>query len=104
MFLLGENKIIINVASTGIASTLLQEGSTYHSTFKLYPPITETSVSRVNNNSEIAQQLIDSSLIIWDECTLATNHSLLAVDNLLQELMNNNLEFGGKTIILGKLN
>jgi hypothetical protein len=36
----GQGKSVVAVASTGIASTLLSNGSTYHSKYKLYPPIT----------------------------------------------------------------
>jgi len=91
------------VASTGLASTLLINGATYHSIFKLYPPISETSVCQILPTSDQAQAIIESSLIIWDEISLATSHSLIAVDNLLQELQFSKVPFGGKCIILGKL-
>jgi len=92
------------VASTGLAATLLINGSTYHSKFKLSIPINETTVSGVAINSELGKMLKNSSLIIWDECTLACKHALLAVDNLFKELMENDEPFGGKTIVLGKYN
>jgi ATP-dependent DNA helicase PIF1 len=47
----GEGKKIIAVASTGIASTLLIDGATYHSQFKIYPPITETTRSKKKNTT-----------------------------------------------------
>ncbi len=47
----GQGKHVIAVASTRIASTLLIAGATYHSQFKLYPPITETTRSKIEEGS-----------------------------------------------------
>ncbi len=52
-------------------------------------------------NSEDAKLLKDSSLIIWDEATIATHYALDAVDRLLKDLMNKNSPFGGKVTLLG---
>ena len=46
-FIQGQDWKVMAVASTGIASTLLTDGVTFHSKFKIYPPITETTVSKV---------------------------------------------------------
>jgi hypothetical protein len=43
----GQGKSVVAVASTGIASTLLINGSTYHFKYKLYTPITETIRSKI---------------------------------------------------------
>jgi hypothetical protein len=96
----GEEKIVIPVASTGITANLLAGGRTYHSQFKLPIPLKENSVSNMRANSEDAKLLKDSSLIIWDEATMATHYALHAVDRLLKDLMNNNSPFGGKVILL----
>ena len=42
-----QGKTVVSVASTGIAATILIEGKTFHSAFKLYPPITETTTSQI---------------------------------------------------------
>jgi ATP-dependent DNA helicase PIF1 len=97
----GKGKIVIPVASTGIAATLLSGGRTYHSQFKLPIPLKENSVSNMRGNSEDAKLLKGSSLIIWDEATMATHHALDAVDRLLRDLIGNDSPFGGKVILLG---
>ncbi len=51
----GKDKIIIPVASTGIAATLLKGGRTYHSQFKLPLPSKENSTSNMRANSEDAK-------------------------------------------------
>jgi ATP-dependent DNA helicase PIF1 len=97
----GKEKIVIPVASTGIAATLLAGGRTYHSQFKLPIPLKENSTSNMRENSQDAKLLKESSLIIWDEATMATHHALDAVDRLLKDLMGNDSPFGGKVILLG---
>jgi hypothetical protein len=97
----GQSKIIIPVASTGIAATLLAGGRTYHSQFKLPILLKENSTSNMRFNSEDAKLLKESSLIIWDEATMATHYALDAVDRLLKDLLGNDSPFGGKVILLG---
>ena len=96
-----QGKTVVSVASTGIAATLLIEGKTFHSTFKLYPPITETTTSQIKLNSPEAKVLKECALIIWDEATMTPSHALDAVDKLLRELMEvSNKPFGGKVMLL----
>lgn len=94
---------VITVASTGIAATLLINGRTYHSQFKLYPPITETTSSKIELSSKMqTDQLRNAKLIIWDEATMTPCHALNAVDKLLRVIMKKpDLPFGGKPVLLG---
>ena len=95
-------KTVISVASTGIAATLLVDGRTYHSAFKLIPPITDTTTSLIKPNSPEAQTLRNCSLIIWDEATMTPSHALDAVDKLLRDITEfRNKPFGGKVVLLG---
>ena len=96
-----DHKKPIAVASTGLAATLIINAATYHSTFKIYPPISETSISQIKSGTVIANALKESSIIIWDEVTLAKSHCLNALDKLLKELMNTKQVFGGKVILIG---
>lgn len=100
-YLNGNNDKVIACATTGLASTLLLNGNTYHSTFRLFPPINSESVCNINHNSSEADNLIKSKLIIIDEVTMATNSALEAIDKCLQDIMLNNIPFGGKTVIIG---
>jgi hypothetical protein len=56
-----------SVASTDTAATLLLDGRTYHSLFKVPVPFNESSVSSMDANSYQAHILRNCRLIIWDE-------------------------------------
>ncbi|KAI9554959.1 hypothetical protein GHT06_020243 [Daphnia sinensis] len=99
----GQGRQAIAVASTGIASTLLLDGTTYHSQFKIYPPITETTRSKIEEASYNAQLIRNASLIISDEATMKTNHALDAINHLFQTVMKNRVDpYGGKVFLLGE--
>ena len=89
------------MASTDIASTLLIDGATYHSKFKIYPPITEKTSSKIQETDYEAKLIREASLIICDEATMMFNHSLDAVDHLFQKVMKNRLPFDHKGLMLG---
>ncbi|XP_059352797.1 uncharacterized protein LOC130702739 [Daphnia carinata] len=98
----GEGKHVIAVASTGIASTLVLDGSTYHSQFKIYPPITETTRLKIEEGSYSAQMIRNASLIISDEATMKTSHALDAINHLFQTVTKNRVDpYGGKVLLLG---
>ncbi|KZS04859.1 ATP-dependent Helicase-like protein [Daphnia magna] len=98
----GQGRQVIAVASTGIASTLLLDGTTYHLHFKIYPPITETTRSKIEEASYNAQLIRNASLIISDEATMKTNHALDAINHLFQTVMKNRVDpCGGKVLLLG---
>ena len=100
--LLSQGKRVISVASTGIASTLLTDGTTYHSQFKLYPPITDTTTSKIEEQHYDAQKIREASLIISDEATMMSTHSLNAIDKLFRKVTkNHDVPFGGKVILSG---
>jgi len=93
---------VLCVAWTGIAANLLPQGRTVHSTFKLPVPITPANFSsNLNLRSKAAADLKRADVIIWDEAPMAPNVSLDAVNNALQDVMDNELPFGGKIMILG---
>ncbi|UYV82118.1 hypothetical protein LAZ67_21000942 [Cordylochernes scorpioides] len=94
-------KIVIPMASTGIAATLLSGGQTVHSRFKLPIPLLENSVSSISVNSSEAERIRRSSLIIWDEAPMAHYRALEIVDRLLRDIMHCGLAFGGKFVVLG---
>ena len=97
----GKGDVALPVASTGLAANLLDGGRTYHSQFKLPIPILETLVSSMRLTSEEANFTRRSKAIIWDEATMAPADALRCTDKLLQDIMKNDLPFGGKTIFLG---
>ncbi|KAL7082755.1 hypothetical protein ACP275_14G121300 [Erythranthe tilingii] len=79
-----EKGIVINVASSGIASLLLPGGRTTHSRFGL--PII---------------LLIEAKLIIWDEASMMHRFCFEALDRTMRSILNSEKPFGGKVIVLG---
>lgn len=100
-FYRGKGKTVLPFATTGIAATLLKGGRTVHSGFKLPVPIDETSVSMMRLSSKEARKLCEAAVIIIDEITMLTKHGLECIDRLLKEIMHNDIQFGGKTIVIG---
>ncbi|XP_071689033.1 uncharacterized protein [Rutidosis leptorrhynchoides] len=62
-----KGKIVLVVASYGIASLLLPSGITAHSRFKLPIDLTDESMCNVNKNTQMAKLLESTDLIVWDE-------------------------------------
>ena len=94
-------KIVLCAASSGIASLLLTNGRTSHSLFKIPINSNEDSQCRVSGNSDLANLLRKTHLIIWDEVTLQNKYDFEAVNKLFKELMVNNDLFGGVPVVLG---
>jgi hypothetical protein len=95
-----ENKIVLVVASSGIASTLLPGGRTAHSRFKIPFKLFDNSVCSIKQNSLLSELLKQTSLIIWDEAPMLHKNGFIAVDRSLKDIYNNNIIFGGITTLL----
>jgi hypothetical protein len=98
---MGQGAHVMPVTWTGIAANLLPEGRTLHSRFKLPVPILETSTSSIRPNSKEAEAIRNTEVFIWDEAPMASSYALKAVDILLRDIMNINVPFGGKIMVLG---
>ncbi|RYR66272.1 hypothetical protein Ahy_A03g012255 [Arachis hypogaea] len=102
-----EKKIVINVASSGIASLLLPGGKTAHSMFNIPVDLTEDTVCRIKNDSPKAEVFRLADLIIWDEAPMTNKLAFEALDRTLRDIMvsvsdrNKDLPFGGKVVVLG---
>ncbi|XP_073041758.1 uncharacterized protein [Primulina eburnea] len=62
-------EIFLNVTSSGIASLLLLGGRTAHSRFSIPFNPTEESTSNIKQGSPLAELIVKSKLIIWDEAS-----------------------------------
>ncbi|XP_020992039.1 uncharacterized protein LOC110278170 [Arachis duranensis] len=99
-------KIVLNVASSGIVSLLLPGDRTAHSRF-LIPTITDESTCNIKHDSLKAELLIQSSLIIWDETPMLNKMCFEALDRTLRDLVSvtdqhkSHQPFGGKIVVLG---
>ena len=97
----GQNKEVNTLAFTGIAATLLPEGKTVHKTLGLPVLLFFDSSSNIKIQSEAGQQLKNVDVFIWDEAPMAPRYALEIMDRKLKDIMQNNLLFGGKIVILG---
>ncbi|XP_054824736.1 uncharacterized protein LOC129322435 [Prosopis cineraria] len=102
-----EGKIVLNVASSGIASLLLPGGKTAHSQFRIPIAVNEDSICNIKHGSHLSELLINTSLIIWDEAPMANKFCFEALDKSLRDIMKVQQvdaalrPFGGKVILLG---
>jgi len=97
----GRNETVLACASTGIAATLVIDGQTAHSLFKIPIPLNETSICRIKANSKEAKKIREAKLLIWDETPMMPIQCFKTLNMLLQDLMNNEKIFGGKVCVLG---
>ncbi|GBP40855.1 ATP-dependent DNA helicase pif1 [Eumeta japonica] len=97
-----EQKIALALACSGIAPTLLEGGRTAHSALKLplNVQVIETPICNISRNSAMAKFLRLTSIILWDECTMANKKSLEAFNRTMQDLHGNQQLFDGSLILL----
>jgi ATP-dependent DNA helicase PIF1 len=83
-----QGRIAIIVASSGIATLLMDEGRTTHSRFKiLVQGLNSTSTCYISRDSELAALLQATTLIVWDEAVMMHKHVFEAVNKSLQDIM-----------------
>ncbi|KAL7583721.1 hypothetical protein Lser_V15G43784 [Lactuca serriola] len=100
-------EIVLNVASSGIASLLLTGGRTAHSRFIIPINLTEDSFCKINPKIDLAILIRKASLIIWDEAPMVHKHAFEALDRTLKDILkfvdptNSSIPFGGKVVVFG---
>ncbi|XP_048620012.1 ATP-dependent DNA helicase pif1-like [Brassica napus] len=100
-------KVVIPVATAGIAALLLPGGRTAHSRFKLPLTLDDHSMCNIHRGSSLATLLSKADLIIWDEAPMAHRHAFETLDRSLRDLLSHedplsaDKPFGGKTVLLG---
>ncbi|KAH7697675.1 hypothetical protein AAVH_35240, partial [Aphelenchoides avenae] len=83
----------VATASTGIASTVLPAGRTWHSLFKLPVPITSSTKCPIERSA----MLENVDVFILDEAPMMSRFGIECVDDMLRKLHKNpNVPFGGK--------
>ena len=102
-----EGKIVLVVASSGVAALLLPGGRTAHSRFIILIDISDHSTCEIRQGTQLAELIKKTSLIIWDEALMDHRNTFEAVDRTLQDILrfeniySHNKNFGGKTVLLG---
>uniref|UniRef100_A0A8R1HK93 ATP-dependent DNA helicase n=1 Tax=Caenorhabditis japonica TaxID=281687 RepID=A0A8R1HK93_CAEJA len=94
------NKNVQCTAWTVTDSTLLQNGRTSASLFKLNIG-NDSKTSNHSKGSDEAKKLKEVDVIIWDECSMISKTALETADFVLRDLTDSPSPFGGKRIVLG---
>jgi hypothetical protein len=103
----GQGKIVLVVASSGIACLLLPGGIIAHSRFKIPIDLHDESTCNITQQMKVAELVRKVDLIIWDEAPMMHRRAFEAVDRTLRDLMQlddaqaTEKIFGGKTMVLG---
>ncbi|KAL9411119.1 hypothetical protein AB3S75_044830 [Citrus x aurantiifolia] len=101
------SKIVLPVATSGIAALLLPNGRTAHSRFHIPLDVTAESTCEIRQGTLLAGLLMKTSLIIWDEAPMAHKFCFEALDRTLRDILRTRYEnssikpFGGLTIVCG---
>lgn len=102
-----EGKIVLPVAGSGIAATLLPGGRTAHSRFHIPLKLDQYSTAGIKHGTDMAELMQQTSLIIWDEAPMTHRHAFEAVDRSLRDIMSavdperGRKPFGGITVVFG---
>ncbi|XP_076938850.1 uncharacterized protein LOC143607202 [Bidens hawaiensis] len=100
-------QIVLNIASSGIASLLLSGGRTTHYRFHIPINLNEDSTCSIKPGSDDAHLLKETKLIIWDEAPMIHKYAFEALDRTMTDVLNPNTSinsgilFRGKVIIFG---
>ena len=98
-FFRSQGGIALATAISGIASTLLENGRTLHSTLAIPLDVHASSTCNVENFSARAELLRRARLLIVDEVTMGHRHIYEAINRTLQDVRNSTEVFGGLTTV-----
>jgi hypothetical protein len=106
-WLRSQRKIVLTVASSGVASLLLPGGRTAHSRFKIPCDLDDDTICDIRRGSMLCELIEETALVIWDEALMTHRHAFEALDRTFRDLMSCKTEgaesmiFGGKVVVLG---
>ena len=78
--------IVLNVASSGITSLLSLRGRITHSRFSITLIVNESSTCHIEQGSFMANLLVKTRLIIWDEAPMVNKYCSEALDRTERSL------------------
>ncbi|KAM0904043.1 hypothetical protein ACQ4PT_018277 [Festuca glaucescens] len=106
-YLWGYKRIVLTVASSGVASLLLPGGRTAHSRFKIPIDLENDGVCDIRRGTMLCSLIEAASLIIWDEALMTHRKCFEALDRSLRDVLSADdplladEPFGGKVVVLG---
>jgi len=87
--------IALSTASSEIAATLLDGGTTAHSRFKIPIDIQRDSTCNIPAQSHLAELLCETQLVFWDEAPMQHRYTFEAVNRTLKDIRKDLRPFGG---------
>ena len=95
-----QQKVVLCVASSGIAAHTVPGGTTAHNMFRFPLDFGDgTGYWKVSNSTQRAELIKAASLIIFDEAPMAHRYMFEMLDRSLRDLMGNEQPFGGKLLL-----
>jgi len=86
-YLRAKRKIVLTVASSGVASLLLPNGRTAHSRFRIPIDLDELSICDIKRGTKLADLIVKTNLIIWDEALMTNRQCFEALDRSLRDIL-----------------
>ncbi|PKA47985.1 ATP-dependent DNA helicase PIF1 [Apostasia shenzhenica] len=96
-----QKQIALATATSGVVASILPGGRTAHSRYKISINMKEATTCNISKQSTTADLLRRAKLIIWDEAIMARKCYIKALHKTLQDIIESEIRFGGKTIVLG---
>jgi len=102
-----KQRIVLTVASSGVATLLLPGGRTAHSRFKIPCDLDDDTVCDISRGNMLAELIEMASLVIWDEAFMTNRRAFEALDRTFRDIQKavnpvaGAIPFGGKVVVLG---
>jgi hypothetical protein len=106
-YLRAQGKIVLTVASSGVAVLLLPGGRTAHSRFKIPCDLDDDTICDISRGTMLAELIEVTSLVIWDEALMTDRKAFEALDRTFRDIKKahdppaGSIPFGGKVVVLG---
>ena len=91
--------VALATAASGIAASLLPNGTTFHSRTKCPLTLTEDSTCNINDCDSTATLIRMTHLMVIDEVSMMDRRALEAADRTFRWLRGSDKPFGGITIV-----
>jgi hypothetical protein len=86
-YLRGSKRIVLTVASSGVAALLLPGGRTAHSRFRIPIDLDDSGVCDIKRHTMLSSLVESASLIIWDEALMMHRKCFEALDRSLRDVL-----------------
>jgi hypothetical protein len=93
--------IALAVASTALAASFFERGTTAHLRFKVPLNCGANDECNIPRGTDLAELMQQTRLIIFDEAPASSKHIPEAIDRMLRDVCETNIPFGGKVVSFG---